>query len=73
MLSCFVRVAFPLLVTPRITFAWKMLVGGVIVDHQVDIQIGGNTGLQAPQERQELLMTMAGFCPAPATHAEWRD
>src|SRR5271157_3008135 len=38
-----------------------MLVGGVIVHDQVDIQFGGNTGLQAAQERQELLMTMAGL------------
>ena len=38
-----------------------MLVGGVIVHYQVDIQFGGNTGLQAAQERQELLMTMAGL------------
>jgi hypothetical protein len=38
-----------------------MLVSGVIVHHQVDIQVGGNTGLQAVQERQELRMTMAGL------------
>jgi len=38
-----------------------MLVGGVIIDHQVDIQLGGDTGLQAAQERQELLMAMAGL------------
>ena len=36
-----------------------MLVGGVIVHYQVDIQFGGNAGRQAAQERQELLMTMA--------------
>ena len=38
-----------------------MLVGGVIIHHQVDIQFGGNTGLQAAQEGQELLMAMAGL------------
>ena len=37
-----------------------MFVGGVIVHHQVDFQFG-NTGLQTAQERQELLMTMAGL------------
>ena len=37
-----------------------VLVGSVIVHDQVDIQFGGNTGLQAAQEGQKLLMTMAG-------------
>ena len=38
-----------------------MLVGGVIVHYQVDMQFGGNTGLHAAQERQELLMAMTGL------------
>jgi hypothetical protein len=39
----------------------RMLVGGIMVPHQVDIQLGGNIGLQAAQERPELLLAMAGL------------
>lgn len=38
-----------------------MLVGGVVVDNKVNFEFGRNTGIYATQERQELLMPVAGF------------
>src|SRR5262249_20935000 len=37
-----------------------MLVGGVVVDDEVDVELGWHVGLDVTQEGEELLMTMAG-------------
>ena len=36
-----------------------MLVGGVVVDDQMDVELGWHVGLDVPQEGQELLMPVA--------------
>ena len=38
-----------------------MLVGGVVVDDEMDVELGRHIGLDVTQEGEELLMTMAGF------------
>jgi hypothetical protein len=38
-----------------------MLVGGVVVDDEMDIELGWHVGLDVTQEGEELLMAMAGF------------
>ena len=38
-----------------------MLVGGVVVDDEMDIELGRHIGLDVAQEGEELLVTMAGF------------
>jgi hypothetical protein len=38
-----------------------MLVGGVVVDDEMDVELGRHVGLDVTQEGEELLMTMAGF------------
>jgi hypothetical protein len=38
-----------------------MLVGGVVVDDEMDIQLGRHIGFDVTQEGEEFLMTMAGF------------
>jgi hypothetical protein len=41
-----------------------VLVGGVIVDDEMDVEFCWNIGLDVPQEGEELLMAMAGFARA---------
>jgi hypothetical protein len=38
-----------------------MLVGGVVVDDEMDVELGWHVGLDVTQEGEELLMAMAGF------------
>ena len=38
-----------------------MLVGGVVVDDEMDVELGRHIGLDVAQEGEELLMAMAGF------------
>ena len=38
-----------------------MLVGGVVVDDEMDVELGWHVGLYVTQEGEELLMAMAGF------------
>jgi hypothetical protein len=38
-----------------------VLVGGVIVDDEMDVEFCRNIGLDVPQEGEELLVAMAGF------------
>ena len=38
-----------------------MLVGGVVVDDEMDVELGRHIGLDVTQEGEELLMTMARF------------
>ena len=38
-----------------------MLVGGVVVDDEMDVELGWHVGLDVTQKGEELLMTMAGF------------
>ena len=38
-----------------------MLVGGVVVDDEMDVELGRHIGLDVAQEGEELLVTMAGF------------
>jgi hypothetical protein len=38
-----------------------VLVGGVIVDDEMDVEFCWNIGLYVPQEGEELLVAMAGF------------
>src|SRR6266850_357426 len=38
-----------------------MLVGGVVVDNEMDVELGRHIGLDVAQEGEELLMTVAGF------------
>ena len=38
-----------------------MLVGGVVVDDEMDVELGRHIGLDVTQEGEELLVTMAGF------------
>ena len=36
-----------------------MLVGGIIVDQEVEVEPGGHLAIDAAQEREELLMTLS--------------
>jgi hypothetical protein len=36
-----------------------VLMGGIVVHHNMEVEFGWNIGLDMAQERQELLMTMA--------------
>ena len=38
-----------------------MLVGGVVVEDEMDVELGWHVGLDVTQEGEELLMAMAGF------------
>jgi len=38
-----------------------MLVGSIVVDDEMDVELGRHIGLDVTQEGEELLMTMAGF------------
>ena len=38
-----------------------MLVGGVVVDDEMDVELSRHVGLDVTQEGEELLMAMAGF------------
>src|SRR5262249_24044320 len=38
-----------------------MLVGGIVVDDEMDVELGRHIGLDVTQEGEELLMAMAGF------------
>ena len=38
-----------------------MLVGGVVVDDEMDVELGRHIGLDMAEEGEELLVTMAGF------------
>jgi hypothetical protein len=38
-----------------------MLVGGVVVDDEMDVELGWHVSLDVTQEGEELLMAMAGF------------
>jgi hypothetical protein len=38
-----------------------MLVGGVVVDDEMDVELGWHVGLDVTQEGEELLMAMVGF------------
>ena len=40
-------------------FDLGMLVGGVVVDHQMEVEGSGRVAVDAPQEAQEFLVTMA--------------
>ena len=44
---------------PKANF--RVLVGGVVVDHQMDIQITGDVGIDVTQKLQELLVAVALF------------
>jgi hypothetical protein len=37
-----------------------VFVGGVVVNHQVDVESGRHIGVDVPQKAQELLVAMAG-------------
>src|SRR4051794_6797424 len=39
----------------------RMLIGGVIIDDEVDVEFCRHIGLDVPQEGEELLVTMAGL------------
>ena len=38
-----------------------ILVGGVVVDDEMDVELGRRIGLDVAQKGEEFLMTMAGF------------
>src|SRR3954451_20396827 len=53
-----------------------MLVGSVIIEHQVDVQSGINGLINATEEAQELLVTVAGMAlgnDGPLKHVERRE
>src|SRR5260370_6600127 len=39
----------------------RMLVGGVVVDDEMDVELGWHVGLDVTREGEEFLMAMAGF------------